>query len=244
MSCNNTATYHDGYADSFDAWGYHALRWKAACRQVSYSPQYATAPTGWVSFNDDISLNDNEADSCVFPQGNPAGGWGSCTAWSFKDLAVGAGMFMDRWQSPVYTNMTIGGWEVPVVVRSVSFSVNNPFGSNTMSALCDFWGWNAQGDDVDVEATAQACSFHEDQYYTVTSMVISYWDPSLQDTLTITGEANLDAAFPYSQTFIGDPDDADIVARYSADASVSTAKALSQAVAQQCATQYLPNVAD
>jgi len=242
MSCNTPATYHDGYADSFDAWGYHALRWKAACRQVSYAPQYGSGvPTSWVSFADDIPLNDNEANSCVFPQGNPAGGWGACNAWDFKDLAVGAGMFMDRWQSPVYTNMEIGGWQVPVVIRSVSFSVNNPFGANTMSALCDFWGWNVQGGDVDVEATAQACAFHEDQYYTVTSMTISYWDPNLHDTYTISGEANMANAFPYSQYFIGDPDDSSIDARYSAEVEASMSKSLAQAAVKQCAAQQLPS---
>jgi hypothetical protein len=241
MSVNTPNTYHDGYADSFYAWGYHALRWKAASSQVSYSPQYASGvPSSTVMFADDIPLNDNEADSCVFPQGNPPGGWGSCLAWDFKEVAVGAGMFMDRWSSPVYTNMEINGWQVPVVIRSVSFSVNNPYGANTMSALCDFWGWNAQGGDVDVEATAQACAFHEDDRYTVTSMTISYWDPNLQDTHTINGEANMAAAFPYSQYYIGDPDDASIVPRYSADVSANMSKSFSQATIPHCAVQALP----
>jgi hypothetical protein len=109
-----------------------------------------------------------------------------------------------------------------------------------MSALCDLWGWNAQGEDVDVELTAQSCAFHEVQRFTVTSMTISYWDPSLHDTYTISGEANLDAAFPFSQYYIGDPDDASIDARYSAEVSANMSKSLGQVAIQHCAAQALP----
>jgi hypothetical protein len=131
-----------------DYWGYHALLWKHYDEQVPYNASWANPPIGLVMEGDEWILNREEADPCVFEDGDPAGVWSALTGWNFKHLAVAAAFYMQWWSSPVYTNLYVMGQSgypilTPAAIRRVKFTIDNPYpGGDDFSGLCDWLGWN------------------------------------------------------------------------------------------------------
>lgn len=204
------SNYNDGYANNYENWGYYALRWKAHARNITnYQPWNALPPSSWVDSFDDDELDAIEADTCVFPSGNPSGGWDDFSSFDFKELFVGAAIYLDLWQSPVFANLDVtgDGFDEPVVIKSITFNITDPFGATTMGELCDFWGWNqiASG-QYTISQVASACSFHEDADYSITSVTFARWNPSLGNH-TVSGESAIGNTYVFgsSSVYIGDP---------------------------------------
>lgn len=202
--------FYNDYSGT-QGWGYHALLWKHYHTGVQYNKYQAYAPAMVVVMGDADWLNSEEARTPTVFASNPAGSWWENGAWNFKELAIGAASFMDRWNSPVYTNMNISGYSRGVVVRQVTFEIDNPFGDSTLAKLCGPYGWGQDVSQYPIDDMAEDCAFFTDNYFTVKEMVIAYWDSSSQyKTLTITGESSMQNYFNNYSLFIGDPGISDI----------------------------------
>lgn len=126
------SVFHDGFVDAYaDAWGHHALRWKAATQPAhAYSP-HPNAPFLIVYDTDAARLDNIERDPFVFAT-EPAGSWIANTSLSAFETALGTALYMDFWHSPAYTNLKLAGQyqAKAVALMEVEFCVD-PAGSLT-----------------------------------------------------------------------------------------------------------------
>lgn len=190
-------------------WGNFALKWKSYFAAVQYNDGNANlAPCGFISPFDADNLNDLEADACVFPQGDPIGGWVDEQSFEAKEHFTGVGIFVDLYESPVFTELTLPGeaFPEPVGIQEITFSIdsNNPRGATNMEQLCKLQGWDRQNRPSDVSQVAEACVFFEGQYFDITSIELVHWDNGIQrKTLNWTEMEN---GYNFASIYIGDPD--------------------------------------
>ena len=206
------ASTHDGCQKNADGWGYEALCWKHNRSGVSYSPAAASSNgAGWltsaVGDQDYLTLNDLEANPSVFPT-DPGGTWEGPNnlARSAEEMALAAALYMHRWGSPVYANLTpaavSSGFPVPVGIHEVTFSGTDP------ANICDFDGFTnnpgSPGFNIPIYDAAANCAF----YYSlsISSIQASYWDRSgYVSSETLGGTSWWGSFQSASEEYVGDP---------------------------------------
>ncbi len=154
-------------------YGCHAIEWVGLKRAVwfassqnlcfgvdpfSHSPLFAC-------------LNGNEASGLVFPYGNPAGSWVSAKASNPNELLAGAVLAMKRYETPVYTVLSING-----VLKNVAIDRIRVTSLQTLDSRCAWLGWStaASMDDVD-----HKCALFELRDLSAVSVDLVYWDDTV-----------------------------------------------------------------
>lgn len=178
---------HAGCSRISEGWGYEALCWK---HSISPAVPYNEWSIGSLAFGiaidtgGELSLNALEATPSVFAT-DPRGTWeGPMNAASSPaELAVAAALYMHRWGSPIYTNLTLqsGDNRVAAGIHQVDFNGTDP------DILCDWDGFtndpNAPGFNTEIYEVARRCSFNSSMQ--LHSIQMSTWSgPSWSQTYT------------------------------------------------------------
>lgn len=182
--------YNDGYANTYGAWGYHALLWKHyKSGGLTYFPEEASnVPIEYVAVGDDQPIDANEDDACVFPD-NPGGYWQSNVAGdpnfteAAKELFVGAGIYLEKFGSPVYTNLRLFGLPSDpqvAIIQSVTFDAD-------VEDLCSIT-WNS---NFSIDERAEDCVAAFGDVFEVVSVELGYWAGNTLQTMVVTNPPNV-----------------------------------------------------
>jgi hypothetical protein len=207
-------SFTNGYANYPEEWGHFLLQWKqfhasylfggspsvipgpgpfwttipftpaAAAAAASPPPQGAILDVG-IGAAQALILNGLEASSAVYPNGNPPGGWGYGDAFTLPELAIAAGLYIDKVSSPLACRLNIGGAHRAAVVTAVEYCIEGGVYS-TIQDLIPGWvpqgTWDPNGNPLDVVdsqwATIYGNSLTATDWFEVESLKITHWPGS------------------------------------------------------------------
>lgn len=210
-----------GYAGSpriDEGWGFHALRWKEMQSGASYNPGAASPPTAYIDGPAGSSaasaLNGQEANSSVFPGGDPGGSWFGREAGTFVELAIGAAVAIDRYDTPVYANLPHLFDDGSVVaIKSVTVSVEQ-----SLSTMCTNWDDDLSPDPglqyEDEDVVAATCTLEHGDKFLFQHVIADWWGSSGLVTDEKLEGQDLNSGFGLgSRPWVADPVDPRTAAR-------------------------------
>ena len=165
--------------------GTFAAKWKAALKNVAANPDYSTC-TVWGSdtYTNASCLNQQEASSVIFPNGDPPGTWsdnysfipGGGSDVDAEQVVIGAAMVMHQWKSPTFVTiihqfptMSAPGFAV-VAIRKIKVNISS---CQPLTSLCQgFTNTSLAADAVDASCVAAHGAEIE-----LESVDVDYWGP-------------------------------------------------------------------
>lgn len=159
----------NGFAEQASKWGQYLLQWKQfrASYQAGGSPSVnpppsssfwttvafnpanadSTAPQGpildvGIGASQAMLLNTLEADSTVFPGGDPPGGWQFGDAQTLPELAIAAALYLDKVSSPLAARLNIANEHRAAVVTAVELCLQGGVFTRIQDLIPD---WDSTG---------------------------------------------------------------------------------------------------
>ncbi|MEO1576292.1 MAG: hypothetical protein AAFU65_15200, partial [Pseudomonadota bacterium] len=200
--------FSNGFAESPGEWGHMLLQWKQfnasyqaagspatppppgdpSWTTVVFAPANAAPPAGSVlapglGAGHATTLNGIEADSTVFPGGDPGGGWQYGNADDLAELGIAVGLYADCCGSPVAFAPNFAGARQPMVALGVQYCIHGGVFSQINDLIMDWddgLAWHPDNNPMDyvdqLWATTYGNSFLSDDYFEVTELYVSHWD--------------------------------------------------------------------
>lgn len=200
--------FSNGFVESPGEWGHMLLQWKQfnasyqaagspatppppgdpSWTTVAFAPANATPPAGSVlapglGAGHATTLNGIEADSTVFPGGDPGGGWQYGNADDLAELGIAVGLYADCCGSPVAFAPNFAGARQPMVALGVQYCIHGGVFSQINDLIMDWddgLAWHPDNNPMDyvdqLWATTYGNSFLSDDYFEVTELYVSHWD--------------------------------------------------------------------
>ncbi|MFK7887575.1 MAG: hypothetical protein AB8G16_12000 [Gammaproteobacteria bacterium] len=240
--------FSNGFAENTGEWGHTLLQWKQfnasyhaagapatppppgdpLWTTVDFAPANAvgssTPPAGTVlapglGAGHATVLNNIEADSNVFADGDPGGGWQFGNADDLAEIGIAVGLYADCCGSPVALAPNLAGTRQPMVALGVQYCIHGGVFSQINDLIMDWddgLSWHPDNNPMDyvdqMWATQYGNSFLSDDYFEVTELYVSHWDGGSFNQNQTLADPDLGALFSplfpgqtVATDYIGDP---------------------------------------